>query len=156
EHHRLVLAREVVLDDPAPQAVVHDAIEEAAEGAPGPRAVVVPDAGQLLLDRHAHARVEVPAELRAEHAGQVMAAAPARALGRRDVAPRAVGEGPRQPRPEAAVGGLGPLAPVGIHVLAGIAADVVALRHVAPEAVADEDRMLALRAARDEARAGDD
>ncbi len=51
--------------------------------------------------------------------------------------------------------GLRPLPAVGVQVLERVLAHVVALGHVAAEPVADEDRVLALGAARDEAGAGD-
>ncbi len=116
--------------------------------------MVVPDAREVLLDRHAHARVEIPPELGPEHAGQVMAAAPLRGAGRWNVAARAVGEGAGQPRPEPAIGRPGPLSSVGIDVLPRALSQVVALGHVAAEAVAHEDGMLALRAAGDEPASG--
>src|SRR5262249_48081447 len=153
QHDLLVLSGEVVLDDPAVEAVVDRALPEATERALRLQVVVVPHAGDVLLDRHAHARVEVPRELRAEHAGQVVAAAPPRRVGRRDVGPRALSERPGQPRPEAAIVGLRPLPAAGVEVLAWALAEVVALGDVAAEAVADEDRVLALGPARDEPRA---
>src|SRR5439155_14174276 len=112
-----------------------------------PRAVVIPDAREVLLDGHAHARVEVPAELRAEHAGQVMAAAPPGRARRRDVAAGAFGQRLGDPREEASVVRLRPLPAVGIEILPRAAAHVVRLAHVAAEAVADVERVLALRAA---------
>src|SRR5215470_1945691 len=153
DHHALVLAGEVVLDDPPVHGRVADSVPQAAESGAGPRAVVVPDARPVFLDGDAHARVEIPAELRAEHAGQVMAAAPLGRPRRWDAPPGAIGEGAGEPRPVAAIGGPGPLAAVRVDVLEGVLAHVVALGHVAAETVAHEDRMLALGAAGDEATA---
>src|SRR5215475_12620383 len=153
DHHALVLAGEVVLDDPPVHGRVADSVPQAAESGAGPRAVVVPDARPVFLDGDAHAREEIPAELRAEHAGQVMAAAPLGRPRRWDAPPGAIGEGAGEPRPVAAIGGPGPLAAVRVDVLEGVLAHVVALGHVAAETVAHEDRMLALGAAGDEATA---
>src|SRR5262249_35230524 len=97
DHHGLVLPREVVLDDPPVDEVIRELVPQPSEPALGPRAVVVPDAREVLLDGHAHAGVEIPPELGAEHAGQVMPAAPAGGARRRDVAAGPVGEG--APRP---------------------------------------------------------
>src|SRR5882672_1502253 len=155
EHDRLVLAREVVLDDPAVQRAVEEPLPETLERALRPEVVVVPDPREVLFDRDAHARVEVPRELGAEHAGEVMAAAPARHPRWRDVAPSTLRERSEEPRPEAAVVRLRPAAPIGVHVELWALSQVRALAHVAAEAVADEDRVLALRAARDEASARD-
>src|SRR2546426_6319877 len=155
EHHALVLTREVVLDDPPVERAVEKPLPEPLERARRPEIVVVPDPCDVLLHRHAHARVEIPGELGAEHTRQVMAAAPPRRTGRGDVAPRALGERPEEPRPEATVVGLRPPAAVRIDVVPWAFPKVGALAHVAAETVADEDRVLALRAARDEAGASD-
>src|SRR5262249_48445419 len=140
-----------VLADPP----VHQRLADPAPPPPdrglGPGAVVVPDARPMLLDGNAHARVEIPAELRAEHAGKVMAAAPLGGPRGRDAPAGPVGQRAGGAGPVPAIGGLGALAPVPVDVLEWILPHVVALGHVAAEAVAHEDRVLALGAARDEA-----
>src|SRR5437879_5296585 len=70
--------------------------------------------------------------------------------------PRATAERPEQAGTVASIVRLRPPASVGLYVVFRALAEVVAFPHVAGEAVADEDRLLALRPARDEAGAGDD
>src|SRR5205085_10661057 len=80
--------------------------------------------------------------------------APARRLRRWDILLGVAYERAEGPGPEAPVVGLRPLpAVLGILVLQGLGPAQGAVGDVAAEAVADEDRVLALRPARREARA---